>query len=184
MRVGTDMVPDVARRWDALRGTIRPEAALTIGLAVVLVGTLWWRDELPVPATPAPPPVSIDVDGASIGPEQNDAGRFWTIDAEAMTVTVTNTTTTTQDVTVSFRVRDAPCGRGGQVTVTEATSGGRWQSSIPADGLLEVRLDPIEIPPLSSVAVRTESDVAPCPPVGDDPRSILFQVFDLQAAPV
>jgi hypothetical protein len=174
----------VARRWDALRGTIRPEAALTIGLAVVLVGTLWWRDELPVPATPEPPPVSIDVDGASIGPEQNDAGRFWTIDAEAMTVTVTNTTTTTQDVTVSFRVRDAPCGRRGQVTVTEATTGGRWQSSIPTDGLLDVRLDPIEIPPLSSVEVRTESDVAPCPPVGGDPRSILFQVFDLQAAPV
>lgn len=174
----------MSRPWDAVRRTIRPEAALTVGLGAALIGLLWWRDELPAPTVEDPPPLLVEVDGASIGAERSDAGPFWTIDADAMTITVTNTRTTVQDVVVSFDLLDGPCGRRGELTVTEVASGDRWRSMIPTAGTLDVRMDPIEVPPMSSVEIRAESDASPCPPIGDDPRSILFQVFDLQASPV
>ena len=166
-------------RWRSWSGATASFALLTIGLGVVLLGSLVFRDELPVPPTPAPPAVLIDVVGASIGPEVSDNGTFWTIDSSPAAVRLSNTTGSPRSVELRARFVDGPCGNG--AVIEHAVGDTTRTARLERFGSVDVSLGTIDLGALRTVTVSLTALHAPCAPIGGDPRSISFQIYDLRA---
>lgn len=164
------------RRW-GMNGVTALFAALTIGLGAVLMGSLVFRDELPVPPTPDPPPVLIEVVGASIGPEVSDNGTFWTIDAAPAAVRLSNTSGSPKRVDLGARFVDGPCGNGAVIdySVDQSTKTARLERF----GSVDLDVEGIDLGALESVTVSLTPVGTACDPTDGDPRSIYFQIYDL-----
>ncbi len=154
--------------------------ALTVGLGVVLLGSLAVRDELPIPPTPTPTPIVIAVDGASIGSETADGAPFWTIDASAATISIGNTTAVPINAVLRFLAVDGPCGEGGTITLEGV--GSPQEIELEPGGATDVQVPDVSVGPLDAVTVTLTPDGPACDPVGDDPRSIHFQLLAVEAS--
>lgn len=155
------------------------DAAVTVVVAVALLIGLIARDELPTPPTPTPPLFVLDMDGASIGSESNSSGTFWSIDAATASITIVNTSSEMAEASVSLRLVDGPCGSGAVVSFRHP--GIDRTVRVPAGDAASVVLPAVEVPPLGRTEIDVETSGPPCDPVGADPRSIHFQVFELTA---
>lgn len=158
----------------------RPDAVATTGLALALLFALVTRDDFRPPPTPVAPQFVLEVTGASIGSETSERGTFWTIDARAASVTVSNTKGEDASARVRFLLVDGPCGGGQSVEVDSSAFAGTVV--IPPGGATEVLLDEVEITSFGKTEIMLESTSPACPPFATDPRSISFQIYELDAA--
>lgn len=155
------------------------EAVATIGLAAILLVALAVRDDFAVPPPPPAPPFLLDVDGASIGSEQDERGTFWTIDGTSASITVLNTGDRSASPTVRMVLVDGPCAAGRSVVL----SGGVMPRTvrIPAGGSREVAVEALTIASFDEVVIDLETSTDACQPMGGDPRAIAFQIYGLGA---
>ena len=149
-------------------------------LAAALLFALAIRDDFTPSPTPTAPQFVVEVAGASVGSEINESGVFWTIDEPSASITVTNTTGEDAASVVRFRLVDGPCGRGQSVELESAA--GPETVHIPPGGSADVVLDGIALGSFGETLIGLEPTAPACTPFATDPRSIAFQIFELDAA--
>ena len=153
------------------------DATAALVLATVMLLLLGRRDELPLPATIAPPSVGVEVAAGSPGAETSGAEVFWTIVDPTAEIRIFNTTNVEQVAKVSFRLVPGPCSIDRTIRVT--TPSEDRSIELTSRSFLDVSLADVVLPPLTfEVATVTQSGEA-CPPIGIDPREIFVQIHSL-----